>query len=342
MPFRFSENATQALATHQRCVEDRRNNPVRNRDTKFRLLQQNMLAYTYPFIPGFAEAGINGLGFDELIEQALTNAREEGRLLYGGDFHVEGNAVSKVAGDVFEEVEAAIHWNTAARWNSYMQGNPWPTQPRYPKPSTPPGQGRLVAALSLPRRYDWVRLLDPPAAAEVAALRSELEVHGLTLPTSTPDLLVVCLPDNLTADPRFVSELPSLDLGSQLLLDRAHLDFEGLVAADRFVLGVAFKKSLRSDRLYQPLYEANVMQLILEGRLGAEQVDFEVHTLESTGTRATQTYSAASLGLVATSHAKPHRAVRELYEPPTADALVRRLLAFLDHRAGTAPPPVTP
>jgi len=71
------------------------------------------------------------------------------------------------------------------------------------------------------------------------------------------------------------------------------------------VLAIALKKSLRSDRLYQPLYEANIMQLLLEGRLGAPQVDFEVHTLQSAGTAAVETYKSASLAAVATER---HRA----------------------------------
>lgn len=52
------------------------------------------------------------------------------------------------------------------------------------------------------------------------------------------------------------------------------------------------------------------------GKLGAPQVDFEVHTLESAGTAAVDTYRAASLAAVATGHSNPHRAVRDLYEPP--------------------------
>ena len=57
------------------------------------------------------------------------------------------------------------------------------------------------------------------------------------------------------------------------------------------------------------------MQLLLEGELGAPQVDFEVPTVESAGTSTRDTYRAALLGAVATRHARPHRAVRDLYEP---------------------------
>ena len=79
------------------------------------------------------------------------------------------------------------------------------------------------------------------------------------------------------------------------------------------------------------------MQLLLEGRLAAPQVDFEVHTLESAGTRAVTTYRSASLSAVATGHSDPHRAVRDLYEPRNAETLVRRFLDFLDARMAQIP-----
>jgi hypothetical protein len=244
-----------------------------------------------------------------------------------------------VTGDIFEKVEASIHWNTAARWNALMTNGTWPPAPRYTKPRTVLDPVKQVGVLSLPRRFDWVRLLHHTSAAQVMSLRAELSAHDLSMPTSTPDLLVVRLPEELRSDNQFRTELQDLGRYSQEILDRAYRLFEGKLAADDFLLAVALKVSLRSDRLYQPLYEANVMQLILEGRLGAPQVDFEVHTLQSAGTRAQETYRAASLGLVANGSAAPHRAVRELYEPPTADAVARRFLRFLDHRVGGAPAP---
>jgi hypothetical protein len=110
------------------------------------------------------------------------------------------------------------------------------------------------------------------------------------------------------------------------------MGLEGKLAASQIILGIALKKSLRSDRLYQPLYEANVMQLLLEGELGASRVDFEVHTLDSAGTAARDIYRAASLSAVATKDSSPHRAVRELYEPANADELVRRFYGYLEGR----------
>ena len=281
MPFVFSAQATERLDPAERCIEDRRDNPVPGRRTKFRLLQQNILAYTFPFIPGFAAPGVNSLSFPALVQRALDNAVAEGRLLYGRDFEVESNALAKVAGDIFEKLEAAVHWTAAARWNRYMVQGEWLPTPRYPRPALPPSVSRQVAVLSLPRNYDWVRLLTQEARDSVGQLRAELAEHGLSLPTSTPDILVVVLPEQYRDDPRFQTELPSMNRDSQQSLDHAYRDFDGRIPPGGFILAIALKKSLRSDRLYQPLYEANIMQLLLEGRLSAPQVDFEVHTLTS-------------------------------------------------------------
>lgn len=334
MPFGFSAVETRKLEASRRSIEDRRDNPVAGRATRFRILQQNMLAYTFPFVPGFAAsaAAVNTMAFSEVVQRPLDNAEQEGQLLFGEDFALSPNAVAKVAGDVFEEIEAAIYWNAAAWWNQLMRGDAWPSAPRYAKPSSLPSEKAQVAALSLPRNYDWIRLLDAEAGETVGELREKLSAHDLSLPTSTPDLLIVRLPESLREDEKYVQPLPDLGLPSQETLDRAYRKFEGTLGPSDFLLAIALKKSLRSDRLYQPLYEANNMQLILEERLGGDQFDFEVHTLESAGTAAIETYKAASLANVISGSAPLHRAVRDLYEPPNASDLVRRFFSFLDTR----------
>lgn len=333
MPFAFDPHVTDELPEDRRCVEDRRNNPVRGRETRFRLLQQNMLDYTYfDFIPGFAPPGINRLGFEQLVSRPTENARAEGDHLYGDQFRVTTEQVAKVEGDIFEVIESAILWNAAARWNTFMTGGEWAATPRYTRPQLAPSPERQVAVLNLPRRFDWVRMLEPGARDAVQAVRDQLEAHDLLLPTSTPDILIVVLPEEYRDDPTFRTELPNLRHQSQGTIGGAYRLLEGRIAAGEFILAIALKKSLRSDRLYQPLYEANVMQLLLEGKLGAPRVDFEVHTLESAGTGAQDTYRAVSLAAVAADHAQPHRAIRELHHPTSPDALVRRFLSFLDTR----------
>jgi hypothetical protein len=349
VPYQFSRVATRALAADERCVQDLRLAPVRGRHTQFRLMQQNMLAYTFDsFVPGFATSTVlNDTPFAEVVQRPIDNAAEEGRLLFGEDYQVEANARAKVAGDVFEVVTHAVLWNMAARWNAYMAGAPWSTTPRYTRPSVRRDPARQIAVLNLPRGYDWVRLLVPAARKSIDDIRSNLgSRHDLALPTSTPDIAVVVLPERERGDPGWRHELPDLRTPQQDILRNAYARLEGRVEPGELIFALAVKRSLRSDRLYQPLYEANVMQLLLEGFLGAPRVEFEVQTLSREGTAAMEIYRAASLYAVAVeqqslapgAHADPetvsamHRAVRALYIPESARHLAIRLLEFLCSR----------
>jgi hypothetical protein len=146
------------------------------------------------------------------------------------------------------------------------------------------------------------------------------EAH-LRLPTSTPDLAAVVLPENYRNDALRKTEFHDLKKPNQIALQHAHEHLESQIEPGEILLAVAFKRSLRSDRLYQPLYEANIMQLLLEGHLNAPRVEFEVHTLEHLGTDAVNTYKAASLYSVLQPERDKHWAVRELYVPDNAQEL---------------------
>lgn len=231
MPYQFSQIATTALPEELRLVQDLRLAPVRNRDTQFRLLQQNMLAYTFDsFVPGFsASAVLNDTSFGQIVQKPIDNANEEGALLFKADYRVTANACAKVAGDIFEVVTHAVLWNMAARWNAYMAGLPWNTSPRYHRPRTRPDPARQIAVLNLPRGYDWVRLLDPVAQQGIEAIRENLSTrHGLALPTSTPDIAVVVLPEREQANPTWRSELPNLRILHQSILRTAYQGLTGL------------------------------------------------------------------------------------------------------------------
>ncbi len=343
MPFAFDPGLSADLADSLKPIEDRRDDPVRGRPTQFRLAQQNMIAYTFgDFVPGWAAGGINRLPFAQLLGRPIENAIAYGKQHFGQVFEVSSNQIAKVAGDIFQEVEAAALHNAACFWNLYMAGGGWKPTVGYKKPVVAPAPNRQVAVVSLPRRYDWVKLLAPAAYADIKAVRDDLGTHDLLLPTSTPDLIVVALPDECRTLSDFTQVCTDLGHAEQRRMTALYKHLEGRVEAGEILLAIALKKSLRSDRLYQPLYEANIMQLLLEGELGAPQVDFEVHTLESAGTRAVDTYRAASLAAVARRGEKtpprPHRAVRDLYEPEHAEDLIKRFLDFLNIRMAQVEP----
>jgi hypothetical protein len=331
MPFRFSQVQAAAQAPTASMITDLRNAPVRDRNTEFRLAQQNILAYTFDMgIPGWATPGLNTMPFTDVVGQALNNASQEGHLRFGSDFAVKSNAVAKVTGDIYEILTHATLWNAATRWNHYMQSGDWATNPRYARPATSRSPQRQIAVLNLPRRYDWVRLLVPEAQAQIASIRQDLASRGLSMPTSTPDIAVIVLPAESRESSVWSTPIGGLSLVNQKVLSTAHELVEGRVEAGEIILAMALKSSLRSDRLYQPLYEANVMQFFLEAHLGAPRVDFEVHALSAKGTSAETIYSAAALHSAASDTA--HRAIRELYEPKNAREIVERFFAFLNRR----------
>jgi hypothetical protein len=334
MPFTFSQVTTQALGEADRCIQDLRNAPIRGRRTLFRLAQQNMLSYTFAdFIPGYATSPVfNTMPYHEIVNRPLENADKEGELIFGADYIIQSNAKAKVAGDIFEIVSGAVMWNIAARWNTYIVTGTWPPRTQYPRPTVERVEDRQVAVLNLPRDYDWVRLLTPGATNKINKLRDELGASGLRLPTSTPDLALVVLPEAFRHDELWRTEFHNLSKPNQAELRHAYRYLEGQIEPGEILLAIAFKRSLRSDRLYQPLYEANIMQLLLEGQLDAPRVEFEVHTLEHLGTDAVTTYEAASLYSVLVPERDKHRAVRELYVPENAQELARRLLKFLNER----------
>src|SRR6266508_6699745 len=131
MPFAFDPALSATLPAELRPIEDRRDNPVRGRPTLFRLAQANMLAYTFPdFVPGWAAGGVNRLPFPQLLGRPIENAIRYGQQIYGQQFEVSSNQIAKVAGDIFQEVEAGMLWNAAARWNRYMTGEEGRREPR--------------------------------------------------------------------------------------------------------------------------------------------------------------------------------------------------------------------
>lgn len=335
MPYLFSKVTTNALAPSEQLVKDLRNEPIRGRSTKFRLMTQNILSYTFDqWVPGFSGSHVyNTTAVHDLVQQGIQNANAEGWLRFEQDYEVSGNAMAKVLGDLYETITTAMLWNAAAMWNTYMTTGKWKSGSGFSKPTTSPLPSRQVAVLNLPRGYDWVGLLNTEAQQAIEDVRAPLGDKGLTIPTSTPDIAVVVLPDDeARSDTKWRAGVNDLKPPQQVVLTSAHAELAGRIEPGELILAIAAKRSLRSDRLYQPLYEANIMQLLLEHFLGAPRVDFEVHTLDIKGTAAEDIYAAATIYAVAVDSPKVHRSVRELYVPTTPVPLVVRFLAFLDQR----------
>lgn len=295
MPFIFDPSVC-AACPHGLCIEDLRKSPIKGRRTKFRLKQLAAMNCSFDsFCPTSSSDPDPKRSFDEYLNQFRANARDAGANLFGSSFDVSDSAIAKVEGDVFEDLEAAALWNAFAAWNQFMRSGNWPsgpfTQPEYAVP-TPT---RRVACLTLPRGYDTTRLFNPVVRNEVLAFMKALESKGMRLGLSSPDIVGVRVPTTDPAFDIFDNEIANLNGSNLELLEGAYRYLEGKLDGRHFLFAIAVKRTTRSDRLYQPLFEANILKFLIEVVLKGASFKFHVHMGSFEGADVVGAYSAASL-----------------------------------------------
>ena len=113
---------------------------------------------------------------------------------------------------------------------------------------------------------------------------------------SSPDLVGIRLPDPVPAELwPFLKRLPDLRKTNRELLEDSYKLLEGRIEGHGFLFAAAVKKSVRSDRLYQPLFEANVLKYIVQEVLRGAAFRFNVLVMDMEGAAVEKHYSAASL-----------------------------------------------
>lgn len=287
-----------AACPYGECIEDRRINRVANRNTNFRLKQATILGCTFDsFVPGCDSDPDPTRTFDEYIGQMRLNANRAGASKFlGGAFKLEGSAIAKVEGDAFELLEAAALWNAAAAWNRFMDGGLWTSQ-SFTRPvaaiATPT---RKIAVVKLPRGYDATRLFKPEVLATIKAFEQSLILNDVTLGLSSPDIVGVRLPHPMPAElAGFLVDVPRLDAVNLVALEEAYRLLEGKLDSSAFLLAIAVKRTTRSDRLYQPLYEATVLKFLIEYVLRGAAFRFYAHLGSYEGANVDKAYKSALL-----------------------------------------------
>lgn len=314
MPFEFDHATVCPNCPHGTCFEDRRNNPVRGRDTKFRFRQQAAMNCTFgDFMPGNENDADPSRTFETYLSTFRANALAAGGLLFGKDFDLKSSAIAKVEGDVFELLEAGAFWNATAAWNRYMDSNQWDsttfTQPTG-SVSTPT---RKVAIVKLPRGYDTTKLFKPEIRRSIQAHEHALQLRGMELGLSSPDIVGVRLPHPLPARmQRFLEPVENLGTTNLLFLEEAYKLLEDSIDGAGFLLAIAVKRTTRSDRLYQPLFEANVLKYLIENVLRGAAFRFYAHLNSFDGADVVGHYKAASL-ISLIRGGNPAKAVDALY-----------------------------
>lgn len=323
MPFTFDHTQQCPQCTYGRCFEDRRANPVRGRRTEFRFRQQAAMHCTFQdFMPGSDNDPLRDRTYDEYFSGFRGNALSAGRFLFGHGFNVGDSAVAKVEGDVFELLEAGAFWNAAAAWNRFMDSGTWDSTAFTCPDGAVATPTRKVAIVKLPRGYDATRLFEPNTRRSIEAHEHGLTLRGMSLGLSSPDIVGVRLPHPLPQSlERFLSPVENLNEANLEVLEGAHRLLEGLVEGAGFLFAVAVKRTTRSDRLYQPLFEANILKYLIEFVLRGAAFRFYAHLNSFEGADVRGAYKAASLmSLIRGGTPTPAIDVLYLAERPRASA----------------------
>lgn len=323
MPYAFEHKDECARCPYGSCFEDRRANPVANRKTQFRFRQNAAMYCTFAdFVPGSEKDPQPERAFGEYLNQFRNNAKTAGITLFGNDFNVSDSAIAKVEGDVFEILEAGALWNAAVTWNKLMDTGVW-TSTRFERPlNAVPTPARKIAVITLPRGYDATKLFKPEIRSNIQAHEAALKSRGLSLGLSSPDIVGVRLPEPLPVElDCFLRPLDNLGEINISMLTGAYELLEGKIDSTGFLFAIAVKRTIRSDRLYQPLFEANVLKYLIEIVLKGAAFRFYAHFNSFDGADVERHYKAASLVSLARG-GTPARAVDVLYlaKAPLASA----------------------
>lgn len=323
MPYEFGANGTllgqQAVCTACNasgagCLLDARGGGIKGRKTAFQLTQARVMDCAFgEFVPGSDNDPEPGRPFKAYREQAYRNTRAAGDIIWPNAFHLSEQQLAKVDGDIYEMMEAAALWNAAATWNAFMETGEWNSTVFTKPQNAVPTPTRKVAIVKMARGADTTKLLSPSARAEYRAFESALQQRGMELKLSTPDILGLRIPDPMPDGFEiFMSPLLDLSIPRQEHLETAWRGIQGSLEGRHFLFAIAVKTSTRSDRLYQALFEANVLKYILGYVLRGPAIRFHAHLETFANADVAGRYKAASMTSLLAGGV-PSKAIDQLY-----------------------------
>ncbi|SMC29847.1 Cfr10I/Bse634I restriction endonuclease [Andreprevotia lacus DSM 23236] len=315
MPFQFSHAEICPSCPHGSCIEDLRAAPIKNRKTKFRFTQEAAMNCTFDsFMPGCDNDPEPDRSFSEYLAQFQSNALNAGEALFPGDLDISRPAIAKVEGDVFELLEAGAFWNAAVAWNNFMDSGQWNSKVFSCPVNAVPTPARKVGIVKLPRGYDATLLFKEDVRKHIKFHEVALARNETKLGLSSPDIVGVRLPHPLPFSMQeFLNPVDDLGKENLALLQGAHTMLEGRIDSSGFLFAVAVKRTTRSDRMYQPLFEANVLKYLIGEVLRGPAFRFYAHLNSFDGADVRETYKAASLLSLIKGGAGGARAIDALY-----------------------------
>ena len=280
MPFDIDTFKDCESCPYGKCVSYIREQSKRmkDRNTQYRLAQKISMASTYDKeIPGFDNRDLGSRKLNELVNQCIENGTIAGKYIeenissHFGDnvekpFSLTAGQIGKVRGDIFELLARAILWNSSlCLSNQYHENLPEASKAIF---SSHQNSG-LYAAITLGDNYDLKRLFHNDARDEFINFEKRLNEKGTSFCYSTPDLIVVkCKDHNMWS--HFSAPINNLSIANQDTLSSSRLAIEGILDPSDIVLAAGIKTSIRSDRMYQLLFEANAWKAIWRSVYGTQ------------------------------------------------------------------------
>ena len=155
----------------------------------------------------------------------------------------------------------------------------------------------------------------------------------MQLKLSSPDIVGLRIPEPAPAGYKpFLTSLDNLKSENLKKLSTAHSNIEGTIEGRNFLFAIAVKTSSRSDRLYQPLFEANVLKFLVSYVLKGSMLKFHVHQESFEGANVTGAYTAASLSSLMLGGSF-ERAVDNLYKSEFPKQTAQEILDSLTEYA---------
>ena len=267
MPFELNPKQDCLNCEHGKCVSYIREQSKRmkDRDTQYRLAQKSSMACTYDRgIPGISRVFSGSTPLNEYVNKCIGNGVLAGQYIEANEpehfgeveasFSLTSGQIGKVRGDIFETLVRAVLWNSCRFMNKNNRASA-------PNVFSTFDSKEVYGAITLGDNYDLKKLFTPSAAEVFLNFEKELEKNSTSFCYSTPDLIVFKCKDETMAN-FFSQEVSNLSIANQDLLSTSRSEIEGKLNPEDIVLAAGIKTSIRSDRMYQLLFEANAWKAI--------------------------------------------------------------------------------
>ena len=293
MPFNVKPAADCADCPYGYCLEYVGDQEFKDRNTAFRLNQTPGWRCAFDnFVPGSERDPFDEEDYSVYVEQVIENAEKAGEYLFEDDadhwtdidpdeFFLTAGQKGKVRGDTYEILVRAELWNCCAAWNTYNRDDEWVEDDRE-EPDV--DLDEPLGVITLGDNYDIERLFTPEYKAVFDEIIDQLEKQGLQLSLSTPDAIVIRL-NNLPDDEQdvFHQHIEQIDTETLDWLEWSRERVEGHLRPQDIIAAIGIKTSIRSDRKYQFIFEANAWMSIFRSLFGADNQRYYTFVTESYG-----------------------------------------------------------